>query len=233
MEKGNVLFLILIAVALFAALSYAVSQNRTGTGNTRQDQINLQASRINNYISAVSAQVERLRVSGNCQPEEFDFRNTTYRRNDNTLIDGAANPTLRPGCAVFISQGGSLPPEVFTESVSPLYAGHYNAAADWKGGHVGFRVRGVLNVGTSTGELVMMISGIDLAVCNQVMSMHGIPTPISNDSAGGPTNYWDFTTPITQPIGDENTNMVGRHITALPLNVASDSCVINTVLIPR
>ena len=64
-QSGNVLFIILIAVALFAALSYAVvgSSRNTG-GNIDDENTHLIASEILNYVSSVETAFTRLRARG-------------------------------------------------------------------------------------------------------------------------------------------------------------------------
>ena len=64
-QSGNVLFIILIAVALFAALSYAISKSRIG-GKTSTDAEKAQLSQgvIDNYEAAVNAAVLRLKFRG-------------------------------------------------------------------------------------------------------------------------------------------------------------------------
>lgn len=52
-QKGNVLFLILIAVVLFAALSYAVTQSSRGGGDVASDVAKLDASRILQWYGRV------------------------------------------------------------------------------------------------------------------------------------------------------------------------------------
>lgn len=61
-NSGNVLFLILIAVALFAALSYAVTSSSRGGGiDAKKDSSELIASEIMNYVSSLEQAVTRLR----------------------------------------------------------------------------------------------------------------------------------------------------------------------------
>lgn len=72
-ERGNVLFLILIAVALFAALSYAVtSATRGGSDSGSGEKAQLQAASILNYQTALKVAVDRMVISG-VSPDDIDF----------------------------------------------------------------------------------------------------------------------------------------------------------------
>ncbi len=62
---GNVLFLILIVVILFAALSYAVTQgSRQGSGNIESEKESLVVSEINNYLVNLNTGLLRVKMNG-------------------------------------------------------------------------------------------------------------------------------------------------------------------------
>lgn len=64
-EKGNVLFLILIAVALFAALSYVVTQStRSGSGSTEREKNILSSAQMTQYPTALRTSLIRMVLSG-------------------------------------------------------------------------------------------------------------------------------------------------------------------------
>jgi len=64
-QSGNVLFLILIAVALFAALSYAVTSSTRTSGGTASNETNLISSaQITQFPATVSTAVIRMVISG-------------------------------------------------------------------------------------------------------------------------------------------------------------------------
>lgn len=102
-ERGNILFYILIAVALLASLSYAVSQSSRGSSdNLNEERSGLAASEILEYANVVSNAAVQLKLRG-CAETELSFANadsaTSY-----------ANPASPSGniCDVFHIAGGGV-----------------------------------------------------------------------------------------------------------------------------
>ncbi len=94
-ENGNVLFIILIAVALFAALSYAVtSSGRGGVDDGSYEKAELDQAELDSYTAAINAARMRLEIVRQC--ETIDY----------TPPSGWGVEDKR--CHMFASEGGSV-----------------------------------------------------------------------------------------------------------------------------
>ena len=63
-QSGNVLFMILIAVALFAALSYAVtSSSRSGGNNASRESLQIEGAQIAQYVTGIQNSIMRMKIS--------------------------------------------------------------------------------------------------------------------------------------------------------------------------
>lgn len=112
-QSGNVLFLILIAVALFAALSYAVTKSTRGGGNANSEIQQLDTAQMMQYASSVKMAVQRLKLINKCADNEFDFDHDNFRDNYYQRGDSA----VRSDCSIFSSTGAGLPWVAPPESV--------------------------------------------------------------------------------------------------------------------
>lgn len=74
-NSGNVLFLILIAVALFAALSYAITQSSRGGGNIAKEQAMLKASQIMQWYATAQTNMQRLAIRNNIDVSQVQITN--------------------------------------------------------------------------------------------------------------------------------------------------------------
>jgi len=124
-EKGNALFLILIAVALFAALSYAVTQSGRSSGSIDRETAMIAASQITQYPATLDTSITRMIITGTTAGEVHFGHTTSHSDAADTLTDEGN---------VFNVDGGAA-----TRSAPPSGIG--NAEGDWP-------VQGTLSKGT-------------------------------------------------------------------------------------
>ncbi len=172
-EKGSALFFILIAVALFAALGYAVSNMMRGGisgGSTSisQERAQIYTGEILDYGRATRQAVQGIKISNGCRATEISF--------ENSVEAGYTNGT-NTDCQVFHQDGGSM------TWVSP--ANDVNDGSEWifNGSNI------VDGVGTTSADLVMILPNISELICNEINEISGI-SALGTDAA---INFTKFT----------------------------------------
>lgn len=100
-QSGNVLFYILIAVALLAALSYVVAQSGRGSvGQITSERAALYANEIIDYGNLMSQTVDQIRFRGYLEGQ-ISF--------ENPIVSGYANASCSyDECQVFHVNGGAM-----------------------------------------------------------------------------------------------------------------------------
>lgn len=171
-EKGNVLFLILIAVALFAALSYAVTQStRSGGSSTEREQSILSSAAMTQYPTALRTAIIRM-VLGGIDVTQLEF-------NPPSDFVSLTDPTQ----GVFNSTGGGA---LFQQAPADLLVanvqGNWFYNINWQVPGIGSDTTG----GDITGnDLIAFLPNVTNAVCTQTNREFTINTTGCTMSSGG------------------------------------------------
>lgn len=176
-EKGNVLFLILIAVALFAALSYAVTQStRSGGGDASKETNLVNAAGLTQYPASIKTSITRMVVSNGTTADELLFDPPPYT--------GLTTPALQTAGVFYptTSTGGGggasyidAPASVMANNLPGTW--HFNGE------------NGVTNIGTSgavsttNADIIAFLPGLKEAVCQSIHSKIGLSTTIPDLTA--------------------------------------------------
>jgi hypothetical protein len=169
-ESGNVLFLILIAVALFAALSYAVTQSsRSGGGDAAGETSLVNSAQITQYPAAVRTSLIRMLVNGSATVDQLEFDPPADFVGGSEAVE-VFHPT--GGGATFVT----APPDLMFTSASGTWL--FNSAYQ------------ITNIGTTvaadTGnDIIAFLPGLALNVCRRLNEELGIgSTGIADDDDG-------------------------------------------------
>lgn len=113
-ESGNVIFFIFIGVALFAALSMAISAANKGGGDITDEKRKVVATEIIEYSTNVATAVSRLRLNG-CHETEISFENNELSGYENALAPSDES------CHVFSLNGGGVRYQPYDMSITGSY----------------------------------------------------------------------------------------------------------------
>ncbi len=222
-DKGNALFLILIAVALFAALSYAITNSSRGSSSTDKEQAEIQAGEILNYFAAVQNEFNRLRVINGIPAYNINFSNDNTHLSLSTGTGTGTssgpygnNPNCTApiaDCSIFKERGGNLISRAFYDTaITPIPDSNGHAVPGE------FRVYNnfIEDVGSnSEPELLMVITGLKDEVCDALNRKLDLPLassqPDVNSIAIGVREYYNKASNYAARLPGAATGYIGQN----------------------
>lgn len=179
-QAGNVLFIILIAVVLFAALSFVTSTMMRGSANVGTEKAGIYVSEILTYARSVNEAVRDLRISNGCFDDEMSFERIPFDGSDALYVNGNAPTDF--SCHIFHPHGGGvssneMQPDIFDKS--------YSSNAVYGQWVIGGFSR-IIGLGSdSAGELILALPYLKKSVCEILAKRFGQALPVPVDSVAG------------------------------------------------
>ena len=158
-ERGNVLFLILIAVALFAALSYAVTQStRSGSGTADKEKSLLSSSAMTQHPTALRTSLIRMVLSG-VDVSDIVFDAPANFTSVSDLTEAVFHPT----------GGGAVYQQAPADIMSGTSQGTWFYNANWDIPLIGID-------GPGGNDIIAFLPGITQVVCRSINEEFAINT---------------------------------------------------------
>ena len=181
-NNGNALFLILIAVALFAALSYAVTRSGEGGSGIEKEKLSLAVSDVMSYMGLMEHTIQKMMIRG-VPFENLDFNSTQRKGVDGSTVPRDNFKCTDPSCEIFSPEGGGLTFRNFPEIAQsdPLPDGY---GSSWlRPGEVEAWLVPISGLGTSAPELLVLISAVQEDVCKAYNRRLGLPELITTSAS--------------------------------------------------
>ncbi|MCK5375352.1 MAG: hypothetical protein KAJ40_08705 [Alphaproteobacteria bacterium] len=158
-EQGNVLVYILIAVALFAALGFAVSNMmRSSGGSIAGERAVISISEVLDYAKSMRESVQLLRISKECDETQISFERQPFDGTDTDYVN--TNAPSDYSCHIFHPNGAGVAYYAGPEEVS---------SADWifTGANDGENIGNECNE-DHCADLIAILPGISRSMCKEI-----------------------------------------------------------------
>lgn len=204
-ESGNVLVYILIAIALLASLSYAVSQSSRGSGSQiTQERVNLMATEILDYADLIGKAVVQLKLRGCDSESASDSNKISFRQSDDASYNHATASDT--DCRIFDISGGGMsfrdaPDNASNISPSILFDGNMEVEN-----------MGTTCAGASCSDLLILFRDIQENLCIRLNEMVNVTNPSGAPPVETSFNFVPFVGLYTYngTLGDEAAELDGK-----------------------
>lgn len=219
-QRGNILFLILLAVVLFAALSYAVTSSMRGGGKDGSgEKADLLASQIFQYGALIGSSMQRLQLVGDYKmvsltDDPANMSGTVYWGN-NVTTTGKTVGLFNATDGAMASLPG-LPDAAFNDP-----AGNDSATM--------LMIRRFLdidgnNVGSAAPDVVLVIDGLKRPVCeaiNKALNLNNVSytAPLNQVVENNSYTFWSVRNNGTKQF------VADAPLGALPRMYAQEQCI--------
>lgn len=208
--SGNVLFIILIAVALFGALSFAITQSsNSGSNSATRDKAKIIASEILQYASTVEQAIERMALINEVSVEYLDVSAAG-------IVQQPANANCSSDrCKLFSPSGGGIKAKALPPEATDMSKTNW-----WKVGNQSkayFMIVRWDDIGTDLADLVLLYGAVTDEVCEEINVMLGLKSygdPAIYEGHGAFVEHGGFLVPYPNPagrLGDEEAVVKGKH----------------------
>lgn len=179
--KGNALFLILIAVALFAALSYAVTQSGRGGGSIDREEAQIRAAALVQKVQMVHTAIQKAYLTGG-----YDqiFPNTAAETNSDTCYKGGQAYSPCRSVGIFNEQFG-LP----VLDTIPYRTDNPGSNTMWSWSSRQLLVNGS-HVGSTEPDEYIAVSWLDKALCEEINRRFNDSTTIDSMTFTSGSHGW-------------------------------------------
>lgn len=206
-------------MALFAALSYAVTQSGRGGGGIDRETAALAAAQIVQRGSLIESVIDRMRIAGGCSNESISFERSPFDGSDAAYVNPNAPADL--SCHVFANNGGGIS-EIDIDNIPGL-----TSAASMEEFYGGVNVSGTGTTGNRSfpvgdpaphTDLSLVIRNISEAACDAINNGNGLGITSTD---GGDLNTDPF-------IGEFNQQDLVDGCAGTPQGNVSGNCL-NTI----
>lgn len=189
-QAGSAFILILVAIAMFAALSYAVVQGgRNSQSSLTKEQAKLAAREIVAYADTVAKAIQRLRLAG-CTETQISFE--IPNPPGGWAANGSA-PTDK-SCTVFDINGGKV--QYTPINTQWLYS--TTTTVWWPNGQTA-----VDNIGTVNPELILWARNLKRDVCDEINNIQELNGAMAETVGTHTTNFAGAYGLVANGIGDD------------------------------
>ncbi len=179
-QRGNILFLILLAVVLFAALSYAVTQSTRGGGNNANDEkMQSKAAELLNYFAQIDTATQRMMLTHGVKDYELNFY---YLSASRFVIGNFDNTNCTDSrCRVFDPAGGAVAGRKLDGFARDPSTGVTILP------RIAYQI--IPGAGSSKPDIVMWVQAIPWALCDEINKRSGLGSTLFNVSETGTLMY--------------------------------------------